>query len=356
MRPFKRPGGVRLFSVLFVDDSGDLLTRIRTLLENSGEIRVDPAHSLKQAIDKLKNRSYDVILSCDQAADVNGIEFVPEMSGIEFIRYLRSAGNGTPVILLSRKPGNKLALKEVSVATEIAFPPAGDLRPQLAEIVTLIRQSVLRKKAEREIKARNDQLTAILSATPLGIFQLRNSLIQWVNPRIASLLGYGEAELVGKNLSTLFPAPEEYAQFCRESQLRQNSREFARAECNLLRKDHTLLPCLVEAQVLDPRDIAQGGTFIVTDITERKALSEALRKSEAKYRDLLANTQSIVIRMDLSGTITFCNQYALTFFDYAGEDLIGKNVAGTIVSPKTRPAAISPWLQMIWASMPKGMR
>ena len=81
-----------MFSVLFVDDSSDLLIRIRTLLEKSGEIRVDPAHSLKQAIGKLKNRSYDVILSYDQMPDVNGIEFVSEMNGIEFIRYLRSAG------------------------------------------------------------------------------------------------------------------------------------------------------------------------------------------------------------------------------------------------------------------------
>ena len=40
--------------------------------------------------------------------------------------------------------------------------------------------------------------------------------------------------------------------------------------------------------------------------------------------------------MDLSGTITFCNQYALTFFDYASEDLIWEECSGTIISPKTR--------------------
>ena len=146
MRPFKRPGGVRLFSVLFVDDSGDLLTRIRTLLENSGEIRVDPAHSLKQAIDKLKNRSYDVILSCDQAADVNGIEFVPEMSGIEFIRYLRSAGNGTPVILLSRRTRQQVCAEGGFCCNRDRLSPRRRFPPPLAEIVTLIRQSILPEK------------------------------------------------------------------------------------------------------------------------------------------------------------------------------------------------------------------
>jgi CheY-like chemotaxis protein len=41
-----------MFSVLFVDDTSDLLIRIRTSLEKSGEMRVDYAHSLKQATEK----------------------------------------------------------------------------------------------------------------------------------------------------------------------------------------------------------------------------------------------------------------------------------------------------------------
>ena len=325
-----------MFSVLFVDDTSDLLIRIRTSLEKSGEIRVDGAHSLKQATEKLKSRNYDAILAYDQIPDVNGIEFVAEMNGTEFIRYLRSGGNATPVILLSRKPNGKIALKEVSVASEITVPATGELRPQLAEIVTLIKQSVLRKKAERETKAQNDQLAAILAATPLGIFQVQNTTIQWVNNRFASLLGYDEANLIGIRLEALFATPEEYTQFCREVQRRQDIRGFYQAECSLVKKDKRLQSCLVQAQVIDPRDIAKGGTFIVTDIAEKTAMSEALRKSEAKYRDLLVNTQSIIIRMDLQGTITFFNTYALTFFDYASDDVIGKNVLGTIVAQNTR--------------------
>jgi PAS domain S-box-containing protein len=325
-----------MFSVLVVDDGSDLLLRIRMFLEKSGEMRVDCVHSLKQATEKVKSRTYDLILSYDQIPDVNGIEFVSEMNGIEFVRYLRSSGNGTPVILISQKPHGKITLQEVSVASAITVPATGDPRPQLAGIVTLIKQSILRKKAERETRIQNDHLAAILAASPLGIFQVRNGTIQWANNRIASLLGYHEATMAGKDLASLFPTTEEYAQFCREIQLRQDSRGFGQAECGLVRKDRTLQPCLIRAQGPDPRDSGGGGTFIVTDISEKKALSEALRKSEAKYRDLLAQSQSIIIRMDLQGTITFFNTYALSFFDYASEDVIGKNVVGTIVAQKTR--------------------
>ena len=325
-----------MFSVLFVDDSSDLLIRIRTALEKTGEVRVDSVHSIKQAIERLKNRTYDVILSYDQMPEVSGIEFVSDMNGIEFIRFLRSGGNATPVILISRKPGNKLALEEVALASEIPIPAAGDLRSQTAEIVTLLKQSMLKKKAERETKAQNEQLATILAATPLGIFQLQNNAIQWTNSRFASLLGYDESGLTGKDPSILFAAPEEFVQFCREIQLRRDSRGISSAECRLTRKDLSLQPCLIQAQVIDPRDVLKGGTFIVTDIADKKKLADALRESEAKYRELEKNTQSIIIRIDLAGTITFCNTYALAFFDYAGEELIGRNVVGTIVPQKTR--------------------
>lgn len=40
--------------------------------------------------------------------------------------------------------------------------------------------------------------------------------------------------------------------------------------------------------------------------------------------------------MDTLGNITFFNNYALTFFDYTSEDVIGKNVVRTIVPQKAR--------------------
>ena len=325
-----------MISVLFVDDSGELLTRIRSSLEKSGEIRIDTAHSVKQAIEKLKGRTYDAVLAFDQAPEVSGIEFVSEMDGIEFVRYLRSTGNSTPVILLSQKGNGRITLEDVSIAARIAVPKSGDLRPQLAEIITLIKQSVLRKKGEREIKAQNDQLAAILSATPLGIFQTRNSLLTWVNSRFPAQLGYEEPQLVGKDLRILFRTQEEFELFTRDIQIRRDPLGYSFTECSLQKKDQSLLPVQVQAQVLDPRDITKGGTFIVTDISDRKKVADALRESEARYRDLLQNTQNIIIRMDMQGTITFFNHYALTFFDYTSDEVIGKNVVGTIVPQKTR--------------------
>ena len=324
-----------MISVLFVDDNTELFRQIRSFLEKAGDIRIDTAHSIKQAIEKIKGRTYDVIISYEQIPEVNGIEFMSDMNGIEFLQYLKSLGNTTPVILLCRR-GNKIAVEEVTLGTEIGIPKSGDIRPNLQEMVTVIKQTMLRRKAEREVKLQNEQLTAILSATPLGIFQVRNLLIAWVNQQFAEMLGYDESYLVGKEIGSFFKTPEDFDRVCHDLQGRRNSQGFCRTECTLMKKNSSLLACQLQVQMADQRDISKGGTFVVTDISERRKIADALKESEAKYREVLQNTQSIIIRMDTFGNITFFNHFALSFFDYTSDEVIGKNVIGTIVPQKAR--------------------
>ncbi len=60
--------------------------------------------------------------------------------------------------------------------------------------------------------------------------------------------------------------------------------------------------------------------------------TKELRKSEAKYRELVQNANSIILRRDVKGNITFFNEFAQKFLGYTEDEIIGKNVVGTIVS------------------------
>jgi len=200
----------------------------------------------------------------------------------------------------------------------------------------MLKQATLRRKAEREVKMQNDQLAAVLSATPLGIFQMRNEVIEWVNRPLAALLGYTEPQLVGKPVGVLFKSGEEFGQVCRDLQIHRDVLGNGLAECELVRNGGGTVPCSLQSQLVDPFDAKKGGIVVVTDVTERKKLKDAIKESEAKYREMMQNAQSIIIRMDMQGTITFFNTYALAFFDFSPEDVIGKNVVGTIVPQKTR--------------------
>lgn len=56
-----------------------------------------------------------------------------------------------------------------------------------------------------------------------------------------------------------------------------------------------------------------------------------LQESEKKYRDLVENANSIILRMDTKGNIIFFNEFAQRFFGYSENEVLGKNVQGTIL-------------------------
>ena len=76
-----------------------------------------------------------------------------------------------------------------------------------------------------------------------------------------------------------------------------------------------------------------------TEIADRKKAEAAIRKSEAKYRELVENANSIILRMTPLGKITFFNEFAQRFFGYSEAEILGEQVLGTIV-PEDTPGGI----------------
>ncbi|MEW6670814.1 MAG: ATP-binding protein [Thermodesulfobacteriota bacterium] len=64
---------------------------------------------------------------------------------------------------------------------------------------------------------------------------------------------------------------------------------------------------------------------------------QKLQQSEKKYRELVENANSIIMRHDINGIITFFNEFAQKFFGYNENEILGKNAIGTIL-PETREA------------------
>ena len=51
-----------------------------------------------------------------------------------------------------------------------------------------------------------------------------------------------------------------------------------------------------------------------------------MRKSKDHYRDLVETVNSIILRIDESGTIKFANNFTLLFFGYTCREMIGENI------------------------------
>ena len=61
---------------------------------------------------------------------------------------------------------------------------------------------------------------------------------------------------------------------------------------------------------------------------------DSISESEKKYRELVENASSIILKVDTEGRITFFNEYAEHFFGFSEAEILGRSVIGTIV-PET---------------------
>jgi len=68
-----------------------------------------------------------------------------------------------------------------------------------------------------------------------------------------------------------------------------------------------------------------------TAVSINNAMSfQQLQESEKKYRELVENANSIIMRRDVKGNITFFNEFAQKFFGYTENEILGKSLEGTI--------------------------
>jgi PAS domain S-box-containing protein len=81
-----------------------------------------------------------------------------------------------------------------------------------------------------------------------------------------------------------------------------------------------------------PEELARKIRELESEIALRKRTEKALHASEKKYRDVVANANSIILRWDAAGNILFMNPFGLEFFGFSEEELVGRNVVGTIVA------------------------
>lgn len=82
------------------------------------------------------------------------------------------------------------------------------------------------------------------------------------------------------------------------------------------------------------RELMDTNARLCRMIGNLKTARSELKNSEKKYRELVENANSIIMKTDLLGNITFFNEFAQNFFGFSEGEILGKNVLDTIVPPR----------------------
>jgi two-component system sensor histidine kinase/response regulator len=163
----------------------------------------------------------------------------------------------------------------------------------------------------------------------------RNGVYTYSSPKVKDLLGYEPDEVLGKMPFEFMPPDEaeRVAAYFKDTVAARRS--FAGLENVNLHKDgHQVVLESSGVPFFDAAGNLMGYRGIDRDITDRKQAELALRKSEEQYRLLVQSANSIILRMDTRGNITFLNEFGQRFFGFSEEEILGKSAVGTIV-PET---------------------
>jgi len=185
-----------------------------------------------------------------------------------------------------------------------------------------------RKQMEEALRESEERIRAITNSAQDAITMMdNNGNISYWNPAAEYILGYTNAEAIGRNLHELL-APERFlpAQFAAFPEFQKTGRGNAigkTLELAARRKDGSEIDVALSLSVVKIEE-AWHAVGIMQDITARKRAEEALRESEERYRFLADHTADHIWTMDLSLHFIYSSPAVLKILGYTVEELMAK--------------------------------
>ncbi len=163
-----------------------------------------------------------------------------------------------------------------------------------------------------------------------------------VNAHLESMFGYAKGEMTGLNIINDLLFPEDRATMIERQKHRRQGEAIA-YEQRFRRKDSVALWAIVSpTPIKDITGNIVGSFAMMTDITERKQVEEALRESENRFRRLFEDDLSGNFITTGDGVILACNPAFVKIFGYASvAELIGQSIIMLYFDQVERPILLA---------------
>ncbi len=219
-----------------------------------------------------------------------------------------------------------------------------ELEERVAEQISEIRRQNRVLEAEHQrlhnvlhsLEASNELLERIFDDTHLAIAYLDPSFnFIRVNRTYAAMSRKDPDYFVGKNHFALYPHAENEVIFRRVAETGEPYEVMEKPfeYPDQPERGTTWWDWSLQA-VRDKHGRVEGLLLCLLDVSRRVLARQNLVASERKYRELVENANSIIMRLTPEHKITFFNEHAQQFFGFSDDEVLGRNVVGTIV-PET---------------------
>jgi PAS domain S-box-containing protein len=294
------------------DDAIDRMQLERLLASTSLHVaEVKCANRLAVALDLLKQSAFDVLL-----LDLG----LPDSQGFESIVQIQTYSPDMPIIVMSGLDDEKTATTAVQKGVQ-DYLVKGQVDSTL--LMRAVRYALERKKAERQLQMAEERYRTIFENSAVAIMMVdrEECLVSW-NSFTEQMLGRTSDDLLGRPVESFYP-PTEW-QRIRALSIRQKGMQH-HLETQMVHKNGAIIDVDISISVLrDPDGEATGSIGVVRDITERKQMESALRESEKRFRQVVANAKEWIWEVDADGLYTYVGPMVEKILGYKPEEVLGK--------------------------------
>lgn len=183
--------------------------------------------------------------------------------------------------------------------------------------------ALMQQRAEKILLKNEYFFRQIFDASPIGKI-LASVDGQWltVNPALCQLLGYTDAEMIGKTFND-FLAPEDQKADAelRQKLLSKELKSYQTTQRYQHKNGHLIWTLATVAPVFSDKKTIQYLVIQLVDISEERKTLEALQVSERKYRSVVESATDGIILARLDGSILSANTHASLLFGYEENEL-----------------------------------
>ena len=208
----------------------------------------------------------------------------------------------------------------VEVSSNAMLNAAGEL----VGIQGISRDISERKRAEEALRESEARYRSLFENAVEGILIVETKTRRFlrVNPAFCRMLGYSPEEISDMGVENIHPA-ESLDYVLDEFNAHTSGKKALAAEIPCLRKDGTILYAdIAGSAVLIDGKICNVGFF--TDVTERKKLNDALRKSEERFKQVTESAGEWIWEVDTDGLYTFTSPAVEKILGYKPDEIVGR--------------------------------
>jgi PAS domain S-box-containing protein len=303
--------------VLHVDDDPGFLNVAKQCLEAEGPFQIDGASSVAEAFERMKDNTYDVIVSDFQ---------MPVKDGLDFLRELRDKGNATPFIVFTGKGREEVVIKALNLGADGYINKIGDPETVYYELKHAINEIVERRRTEERLHEEEIQHRTLIENAPDVIYSISGAsgTLTSLNPAFEKITGWHCVDWIGKSFASLIH-PDDLSIALEVFRKTLEGKTVSPYELRVLSESGAYLVGEFTSWPWVEKGKIVGKFGIVRDITERKKAEEKTRESEQKYRDLIENAPDAIFIHDLKGKILSVNKTAEEY-GFKRDELVGKNM------------------------------